>query len=118
LQIVAAEFLTVGLPAPPSRKASVKLRGVNEKLRDVSEPLAQLAEPAADSGPWHQVPDADLVGLTAAARAAGHRWDAIEAACDNGPRKDIPAVIGQQYWLTPLAGPGLFAAAQRAARTL
>jgi hypothetical protein len=56
------------------------------------------------------VPDADLVRLTAAARATGHRWDAIEVACDNGPGKDIPAVIRQQYWFTPLAGPELFGA--------
>ena len=81
---------------------------MNEKLRAVSEPLAELAELAADSGPWHQVPDADLVRLTAAARAAGHRWDAIDNACDHGPGTDIPAVIRQQYWFTPLAGPGLF----------
>ena len=91
---------------------------MNEKLRDVSEPLAELAEFAADSGPWYQVPDADLVRLTAAARAAGHRWDAIDNACDHGPGKHIPAVIRQQYWFTPLAGPGLFGATQRAACTL
>jgi hypothetical protein len=90
---------------------------VNEKLRDVSEPLAELAELAADSGPWHQVPDADLVRLTAAARAAGHRWDAIAAACDHGPARDIPGVIRQQYWIAPGPGPGfLFGATRRAAR--
>jgi hypothetical protein len=81
----------------------------------MQEPLAELA---AYSGPWYQVPDADLVRLTVAARATGHRWDAIEVACDNGPGKDIPAVIRQQYWFTPLAGPGLFGATQRAARNL
>ncbi|MGH3288638.1 MAG: hypothetical protein ACRDPD_28815, partial [Streptosporangiaceae bacterium] len=81
----------------------------------MKEPLAELA---AYSGPWCQVPDADLVRLTAAARAAGHRWDVIEAACDTGPGKDIPAVIRQQYWFTPLPGPGLFGATQRAARNL
>jgi hypothetical protein len=81
----------------------------------MQEPLAELA---AYSGPWYQVPDGDLVRLTAAARAAGHRWDVIEAACDKGPGKDIPAVIRQQYWFTPLAGPGLFGATQRAARNL
>jgi len=82
----------------------------------MKEPLAELA---AYSGPWYQVPDADLVRLTAAARAAGHRWDAIADACDNGPGKDIPGVIRQQYWIRPDFAPGLlFSATQRAARTL
>jgi len=57
------------------------------------EPLAELAELAADSGPWYEVPDADLVRLTAAARAAGHRWDAIADACGRWPGDDIPGVI-------------------------
>jgi hypothetical protein len=60
----------------------------------MTEPLAELA---SYSRPWYQVPDADLVQLTAAARMAGHRWDAIAAACDAGPGQDIPAVIRQQY---------------------
>ena len=82
----------------------------------MNEPLAELA---AYSGPWHQVPDADLVRLTAAARAGGHRWNAIAAACDHGPGMDIPAVIRQQYWISPGTGPGpLFSATQRAARNL
>jgi len=82
----------------------------------MEEPLAELA---AYSCPWYQVPDAELVRLTAAARAAGHRWDAIAAVCDGGPGRDIPGVIRQQYWITPDAGPGpLFSAAQRAARNL
>jgi hypothetical protein len=70
---------------------------VNEKLRDVSEPLAELAGLVPESGPWslYEVPDADLVRLTATARAAGHRWAAIDNACDHGPGKDIPAVIRQ-----------------------
>ncbi len=82
----------------------------------MKEPLAELA---AYSCPWYQVPDADLVRLTAAARVAGHRWDAIATACDNGPGQDIPAVIRQQYWISPGTGPGpLFSATQRAARNL
>lgn len=84
-------------------------------LPGMQEPLAELA---AYSGPWYQVPDVDLIRLTTAARAAGYQWDAIAAACDNGPGKDIPAVIRQQYWFTPVAGPGLFGATQRAARNL
>jgi hypothetical protein len=51
------------------------------------------------------VPDADLVRTSAAARAAGHRWDAIAAARDNGPGKDIPAVIRQQNWISLGTGP-------------
>jgi hypothetical protein len=82
----------------------------------MDEPLAELA---AFSCSWYEVPDADLVRLTAAARAAGHRWDAIAAACGNGSGVDIPAVIGQQYWVSPAVGPGpLFSATQRAARKL
>jgi hypothetical protein len=65
------------------------------------------------------VPEADLVRLTGAARTAGHRWDAIAAACDDEPAPEIPAVIRPQYWISPAVGPGpLFSAAQRAARTL
>ena len=65
------------------------------------------------------MPGPELVRLTAAARAAGHRWDAIAAACDNGPGMDIPSVIRQQYWISPAVGPGpLFSATQRAARKL
>jgi hypothetical protein len=56
----------------------------------MEEPLAELA---AYSCSWYEVPDADLVRLTAAARAAGHRWDAIAASCDNEPGMGIPAVI-------------------------
>jgi hypothetical protein len=82
----------------------------------MEEPLAELA---AYSCCWYEVPDADLIRLTAAARAAGHRWDAIAASCDNGPGVDIPAVIRQQYWISPAVGPGpLFSATQRAARQL
>jgi hypothetical protein len=84
----------------------------------MNDPLAELAGYSCPF-PWYQVPDADLVRLTAAARAAGHRWDAIAAACDHGPGMDIPSVIRQQYWISPGTGPGpLFSATQRAARTL
>jgi hypothetical protein len=84
----------------------------------MQEPLAELAAYSCPF-PWYQVPDADLARLTAAARVAGHRWDAIAHACDNGPGKDIPAVIRQQYWISPGTGPGpLFSATQHAARTL
>jgi hypothetical protein len=44
------------------------------------EPLAELA---AYYCPWYQVPEADQVRLTVAARTAGHRWDAIATARDN-----------------------------------
>ena len=82
----------------------------------MDEPLAELA---AYSCSWYEVPDADLVRLTPAARAAGHRSDAIAASCDNGPGMDIPAVIRQQYWISLVVGPGpLFSATQRAARKL
>ena len=82
----------------------------------MDEPLAELA---AYSCSWYEVPDADLVRLTAAARAAGHRWDAIAAACDHGSGMDRPAVIRQQYWISPAVGPGpLFNATQRAVRKL
>ena len=68
---------------------------------------------------WYQVPGADLVRLTAAARVAGHLQDAIAAARGNGPDKDVPAVIRQQSWISPGIGPGpLFSAVLRAACTL
>jgi hypothetical protein len=43
----------------------------------MEEPPAELV---AYSCPWHRVPDADLVRLTAAAGAAGHRRDGITGA--------------------------------------
>ena len=55
----------------------------------MKDPLAELAAYSSPF-PWYQVPDADLVRLTAAARAAGHRWDTIAAACDNGPARTSP----------------------------
>ena len=110
---VRAEAAACGVPEVCGACEPPSLR--RPRLRGMKEPLAELVAYAC---PWYQVPDADLVRLTAAARATGHRWDAIEAACDNGPGKDIPAVIRQQYWFTPLAGPGLFGATQHAARTL
>jgi hypothetical protein len=78
LRIVVNAFLTVALLALPS-----SIRG--PRLPGREEPLAELAELAADSGPGYQVADADLVRLTAAARAAGHGWDVIADACDRGP---------------------------------
>ena len=79
----------------------------------MEDPLAELA---GYSRGGSQVPDTDLVRLTAAARTAGHRWEAIAAACDNGPGQDIPGVIRQHYWISPAIGPGpLFSASQRAA---
>jgi hypothetical protein len=82
----------------------------------MQEPAAELA---AYCGPWYQGPDAGLLRLTAAARAAGHGRDAIADACGNGPGKDVPGVIGQQYWIKPDFGPGPpFGATQRAVRNL
>jgi hypothetical protein len=60
-----------------------------------------LAELAAYSGPWYQVPDADLVRLTAAARVAGyrsvgrHRRRLQQRARQRHPGCDPPAVLDQ-----------------------
>jgi hypothetical protein len=82
----------------------------------MQEPPTELA---AYSGPWRQGPDADLLRLTAAAQAAGHGQNDITDACDNGPGKDIPGVIRQQYWIKPDFWPGpRFSATQRAVRKL
>jgi hypothetical protein len=53
----------------------------------MEEPLAELA---AFSCSWYEVPDADLVRLTAAARAAGHRWDII--------REQVTASLEASPW--------------------
>ena len=50
-----------------------------------------LTELAAYFRRWREPPDAELVRLAAAARAAGSRWDAIAAACDE--RDDPEPVI-------------------------
>ena len=82
----------------------------------MDEPLAELE---ACFRTRSRVPDQELVRLAAAARAGGHRWDAIADACDRGPGKDIPEVIRQQYWIRPDFGPGpLFSATRRAVRNL
>jgi RNase P subunit RPR2 len=55
----------------------------------MDEPLAELA---ACFQRKSRLPDEDLVRLTAAARAAGSRWDAIAAACGVHTYQDLAGV--------------------------
>jgi hypothetical protein len=56
----------------------------------VDEPLAELAACFCRQA---EVPDRELVRLTAAARAGGSRWEAIAAACGVQAGKDIAGVV-------------------------
>ena len=89
-------FLTVALRAPPSGRGPATLRGVDEAL----------AELAAYFRRWCEPPDAELVRLAAAARAAGSRWEAIAAACDARDDPDPAAVVYRPFGLIPGQGAG------------
>ena len=56
----------------------------------MDEPVAELA---AYFGSKSRLPDQDLVRLTAAARAAGSRWEAIAAACGIHTYEDLAGVV-------------------------
>ncbi len=82
----------------------------------MDEPLAQLA---AYFRRWHEPPGAELVRLAAAARAAGSRWDAIAAACDERDDPDPAAVVYRPFGLIPGQGAGpLFWVTQHAVHEL
>jgi hypothetical protein len=76
------------------------------------EPMAELA---AYFRSRSEVPQADLVRLAAAARAAGSRWEAIAAACGVQARKDAAGVICQSYGLAGETGAELLFHATRRA---
>src|SRR5690348_8353986 len=83
------------------------------KLPGMDEPLAELAAYFRTST---RLPDKDLARLTAAARAAGSRWDAIAAACGITTYKDLGGVI---YRITGDTGAELlYSATQYAVRQL
>jgi len=71
-----------------------------------------LAELAAYFRRWCEPPDAELVRLAAAARAAGSRRDAIAAACDERDDPDPAAVAHHVPRMGPVWPPewprGLF----------
>jgi hypothetical protein len=66
-----------------------------------------LAELAAYFGARARVPDQELIRLTAAARTAGSRWDAIAAACGVRCFKDITGVVKMACWEGDETGPAL-----------
>lgn len=68
------------------------LLGWRVKLATVADPVTELATFFASKT---TVPDEDLVRLTSAARAAGHRWAAIAAACGITTSQDTYGVITQ-----------------------
>ncbi len=102
-------FLTVALRAPPPGRGPPTLRGVDEAL----------AELAAYFRRWCEPPDTELVRLAAAARAAGSRWDAIAAACDERDDPDAAPVVYRPFGLIPGQGAGpLFRVTQHAVHNL
>jgi hypothetical protein len=79
----------------------------------MDKPVAELAACFQSKS---RLPDQDLVRLTAAARAAGSRWDAIAAACGIQSYQDLASVAG---WGTGETGADLlFSATQHAVEQL
>ena len=60
------------------------------RLPGMDKPLAELAACFRSKS---RLPDQDLVRLTAAARAAGSRWEAIAAACGIQSYEDLAGVV-------------------------
>jgi hypothetical protein len=78
-----------------------------------------LAELAAYFRRWCELPNAELVRLAAAARAAGSRWEAIAAACDERDDPDAATVVYRPFGLIPGQGAGqLFRVTQHAVHEL
>src|SRR6266404_1715143 len=83
------------------------------RLPDMDEPVAELA---AYFGSKSRLPDQDLVRLTAAARTAGSRWEAMAAACGIHTYEDLAGVV---YRITGETGSDLlFSATQYAVEQL
>jgi hypothetical protein len=83
------------------------------KLPAVHEPLARLAAYFRGNS---RLPAQDLVRLTAAARAAGSRWDGIAAGCGLAASKDLRGTL---YWHGGQTGAEmLYCATQNAVRDL
>jgi hypothetical protein len=83
------------------------------RLPGMDKPVAELAACFQSKS---RLPDQDLVRLTAAARAAGSRWDAIAAACGIQSYQDLASVVD---WGTGETGADLlFSATQHAVEQL
>jgi hypothetical protein len=70
---------------------------------NVDDPVAELA---ARFRSKTRVPDEDLVRLTAAARTAGHSWDAIAAACHVRTHQDTVGIVSQPSGVIPSEAAG------------
>jgi hypothetical protein len=73
--------------------------------------LADMDDPAAELAGYFQartpVPDQELIQLTRAARAAGHSWASIAAACQVRRRQDTRGIVFGPGGTTPHTGAGL-----------
>jgi hypothetical protein len=73
--------------------------------------LADMEDPAAGLAAYFQartrVPDQELIRLTRAARAGGHRWASIAAACHVRRRQDTAGIVFGPGGTTPHTGAGL-----------
>jgi hypothetical protein len=61
------------------------------------------------------VPDGELIRLTAAARAGGHRWAGIAAACGVTTSRDTDGIVSGQSGRIPHTGAGLLYGATQGA---
>jgi hypothetical protein len=78
----------------------------------MDEPVTELAVFFRDKV---KVPDGDLTRLISAARAAGHSWDAIAAACGIRRYEDTAGIVAQPSGIIPDDGADLlYRAAQYA----
>jgi hypothetical protein len=63
------------------------------KLRCMDDAVTELAGYFRARAP---VPDGELIRLTAAARAGGHRWASIAAACGVTTSRDTDGIVSEQ----------------------
>jgi hypothetical protein len=74
------------------------------RLADMEDPAAELAAYFQARAP---VPDQELIRLTCAARAGGHSWASIAAACQVRRRQDTVGIVFGPGGMTPHTGAGL-----------
>jgi len=73
--------------------------------------LADMDDPAAELAAYFQartpVPDEELIRLTSAARAGGHSWASVAAACQIRRHRDTEGIVFGPGGRTPHTGAGL-----------
>ena len=100
--------------APRAEQGDDQLPGhaAGVRLADMDDPAAGLAAYFQARTP---VPDQELIQLTSAARAGGHSWASIAAACQVRRRQDTQRIVFGPGGTTPHTGAGLLYQATQSA---